>query len=216
VRVHSEGQSRTLIFVAILASHAVLVYVMATSSTGMRPDIDNGFHSQPIYLIPFIEELPPIPKEKLPAPTIETQSYSTGSASIEFVAPQEAPDSLGTQSRTIDWTKEAEIAIQEMSQSKPGSQNFRDRPEEDPPSGKKPLGVFERKPTHRAAGVIEKLGPGLERRWLSERCYIEFGHLPDLVRGTAPRVNPVRCIMGSSSVDGDLFDHLKPGYLKRK
>lgn len=194
----------------------MLIYVMATSTTAVRLEIENGFHSLPIHLIPLIEERTPIRIAKAPAPNNKAESYSTESESIAIAEPQQVPAAEGTQPSKIDWAKEAETAIQELSQSKPGSPTFGARPKEEPTSDKKPLGVFERKPAHRAAGIIEELGPGLERRWLSEKCYIEFGHLPELIPGSGPRVNPVRCMMGSSSVDGDLFDHLKPGYLKRK
>jgi hypothetical protein len=79
---------------------------------------------------------------------------------------------------------------------------------------KEPPSVFA-KPAHRA-GEIQVLVPGIERRWLSERCYMEFGHPPELFAGRGPRVNPVRCNVGPDEVRGDLFDHLKPDYLKQR
>jgi hypothetical protein len=196
VRVRSEGQSRTLVFAGILAGHAVLIYVMATSSTEARLDAENEFHSLPIYLIPLIEEPTPIPIAKMSASIVNAQSYLTvtENTSIAIAEPRQVPAAEGTQPPKIDWAREAGTAIQEMSESKSGSLTFRDRPKEESSSDKKPLGVFERKPAHRAAGIIEELGPGLERRWLSERCYIEFGHLPELIPGRGPRVNPVRCM----------------------
>jgi len=58
------------------------------------------------------------------------------------------------------------------------------------------------------------IGPGIERRWVSGRCYWEFGRPPDLLWSPGPRINPLRCMAGSGSADGDLFEHLKPKYLQ--
>lgn len=193
----------------------MLICVMATRATVLRPDTEDRIDSLPIYLMPLIEDPAPIRKSKAPAPTIKAQPSSTESTAIAIAEPQQVPDTEDTPAPQVDWAKEAATAIQKMSQSKPEPGKFGDPPQEESSSESEPLGVFakQRQPRRRA-GLIEEPGPGIERRWISEKCYREFGQPPELFAAQGPRVNPVHCMLGPSSVDGDLFDHLKPKYLK--
>ena len=62
----------------------------------------------------------------------------------------------------------------------------------------------------------EMIEPGVERRWINSRCYREFGTKGVQLPGALPNINPVTCLIGSGPVRDDLFDHLKPEYLKDK
>jgi hypothetical protein len=173
------------------------------------------FRSQPIYLMPLIEEPPPVRRAEVPAPTIRPQPVLPESTAITLTEPQQVPAVENTPAPRVDWAKEATTAIRNMAQSGSGPVAFGERPKDEAPAAKGPRGLFE-KQSPREAGYTEELGPGITRRWLSEKCYMEFGHPPELFPGPGPKFIPVRCIVGSSEADGDLFDHLKPEYLKRK
>jgi hypothetical protein len=60
------------------------------------------------------------------------------------------------------------------------------------------------------------VGPGIERRWVSENCFWEFGRPPPLFTGPLPRINQVQCKLGPAEPNSHLFDEIKPGYLKKR
>ncbi len=215
MRAPASSQSRTLVWAGILAGHAVLIFVMATSRTPQRLESVAEVHSLPIYLTPLIEEPPPIRRKVAPAPIIKAPSIAAESTAITTTEPQQVSAVDSPPMPQVDWGKEATKAIRNMAQSESGPATSADRPQDEAPSVKGPRGIFEKR-SPREAGYIEELAPGITRRWLSEKCYQEFGHLPPLFADQRPAANPVRCIIGSSEPDGDLFDHLKPEYLKRK
>jgi hypothetical protein len=171
--------------------------------------------SLPIYLMPLIEEPPPVRRAEVPAPTIRSQPVPAESTAITLTEPQQVPAVENTPVPLVDWAKEAATAIQNMAQSGSGAVTFGDRPQDEAPSVKAPYGVFEKR-SPRKAGYVEEIAPGITRKWVNERCYREFGHLPELFADQGPKVNPVRCLAGPGPVFGDLFDHLKPKYLKQK
>lgn len=217
MRPPASTRSRRLVFIWILAAHAVLIYMMAMSRVAFRPERAGEFRSQPIYLMPLIEEPPPqeaspVRREAMPARVIRSQPVPAESTAITLTQPQQVPVAENTGS-PIDWDVEAVKALQKMERTDSNMVLFGDLPEEEPVA-KAPHGVFEKR-NPREAGYTEELAPGITRRWISDVCYQEFGHLPPLFAGQGPAVNPVRCIQPGEPY-GDLFDHLKPEYLKRK
>ncbi len=214
MRSPASSQSRTLVWVGIIAGHAVLIYLMATSRTPHRLDRVEEFHSQPIYLLPFIEEPPQVPRADVPAPAIRPRPVVAESTAITIAEPQQVPAVENAQAPQVDWANAATTAIQNMARNATVPETFGERKQEEAPA-KGPPGIFE-KQSPREAGYTEELAPGITRRWLSEKCYMEFGHLPELFPTPGPKFIPVRCIVGSAEVEGKLFDHLKPDYLKKK
>lgn len=202
-----------MVFAAVVAGHVVLIYLMARTTELARDNAD-GFSSLQIHIWPLSEE-PATPRISRVAPARKVEPRSAESVAITITEPQQAPDTPGTSIPQVDWAQEAAAVIQDMTRPKSGPRQFGDRQKEEPPPDDRYIHPLVKPPAHRA-GDIEILGPGIERRWLGERCYMEFGHpLLELFPAPGPKVNPVRCMMGSS-VDGHIFDHLKPEYLKQK
>jgi hypothetical protein len=214
VRAPAHGPSRPFLLAGILVAHALLIYWMAMSRISLRPERSAEFRSQPIFLMPLIEEPPPLRRAitPAPAPANRSQVVPTESTAITLVEPVPVAPAGNPPDFPIDWNLEAAKAIQKMEQSDSNAVLFGDLPQAEQTT-KAPHGVFEKR-NPREAGYIEELAPGITRRWISEKCYQEFGHLPPLFAGQGPAVNPVRCIMEGDPY-GDLFDHLKPEYLKK-
>ena len=213
MRVPVRGQSRGVVVVAIFIGHAVLIYVL-TRTPSLERETADQFSSRPIYLTPFIVEPVAARRSRVLTPRREVRPTATESTALTIAEPVPSSETADTPSPQVDWAQEATAAAREVTRPKSGPRQFGDRPEEEPP----PQGKYDRpllKPPAHRAGDIEMLGPGIERRWVSENCYMEFGHpLPELFPAPGPKVNPVRCRLGS--VDGHIFDHLKPEYLKQK
>jgi hypothetical protein len=209
-----NSQSRAPIVVAILAAHAVLITIMATSRSAHRPEAMTEFHSLPIYLMPLVEEdLPPVSRTQEARPRIRMQPVPVPlqSTAITIAAPEQVPASTEPAGPPVDWAIAGAIAARNAGE-RPATVTFGKQPEEE--QRKEPRGIFEKK-SPREAGYIEEIAPGVTRKWMSDKCYMEFGHPPPLFAGQGPAVNPVQCVM-EGEPDGVLFDHLKPKYLKKK
>jgi hypothetical protein len=220
LRVYARDPVRALVLAVIVLGHAVLIHFMAQHISVPRILEADGFSAVPIHLMQIVEpeQAPPRRnrRENRPvaslAPLIDPVDEDNSPESREIATPpmQSATVVPGVR---MDWTGEAANADQQIAQAR--RKGFGEAPQDSMPAEKKPLGVFERGPPHRA-GDIELFEDGVERRWISSRCYLDFGGPPDPLARRKPRVNPVQCMLGSSEPDGDLFDHLKPRYLKGK
>jgi hypothetical protein len=193
---------------------------MAQHISVPRTVAEGVFSPAPIHLMQIVETQPVSPGRSrqqvrdVVSPTLpedpraasevplNPQTNAPASPSIE--------DSAGARK---DWTGAAVEADRQISRWK--HNGFGEGPADEPLSAKKPLGVFERGSPHRA-GDIELFEDGVERRWVSSRCYRDFGGPPDSLARRNPGLNLLHCSAGPREVDGDLFDHLKPGYLKPK
>jgi hypothetical protein len=219
-RVHARDPARALVLAVILFGHAVLIHFMAQHISVPRITAEGGYSSVPIHLMQIVEPQPASPR----------RNRQEEHAVVSLTPPDhpgetvEVPESAGTTTPALppvveaaglrkDWTGSAAEADQQIARSR--HNGFGEGPRDDLPSARKPLGVFERGPPHRA-GDIELFEDGVERRWVNSRCYRDFGGPPDPLARRNPGLNPLRCSAGPREVDGDLFDHLKPGYLKRK
>lgn len=219
-RVCTRDPLRAATLVVILLGHAVLIFFMAQHTAIPRILAEDEFPSLPIHLMQIVE-----PEEQ--APTRRSLQESGLAAplplhgdpvdeigileSAEFSTPV-VPSVAEVPGVRIDWTGAVAEADQRIAQSR--RKGFGAAPQDPRLSGKKPLGVFERGPPHRA-GDIELFEDGIERRWVNSRCYRDFGGPPDPLPRRNPGINLLHCLMGSREADGDLFDHLKPGYLKQ-
>ena len=219
------GRSRLLFSAVVLLGHVVVMYFMRESVNSPRAVRRDEASTIPIYIIPLAElgrEKPrkvdtivsiqartPRPRESTAIAIPEPPQESTAT---QVPAPHLAPDLRTTQP---DWAGAAEKSVQQLARSTSERRGFGQAPQEDALSNEVPAGVVDGKSPHRA-GSIEILGPGYERRWISSRCYREFGGPPSLLAGTGFKVTPTTCLVGSGPPDSDLFEHLKPEYLRRK
>ena len=206
---------RLLFLAVILLAHAVAIYFLSSGTNA--PGIVRGdeFPALPIYITPMLEpqqqesrspraKLAPMKREESPAST----------AIVTPVPPPEGPVAPAADSRP-DWESAATEAAERLARSEAeGDRKYMEETRRDGlPSDKAPPGVFDRDSHH--AGDVQVLGPGIERRWISARCYREFGLPPGLLADSRFNVLPITCL-GPQPPDSDLFDHLKPGYLERK
>jgi hypothetical protein len=220
LQVRARDPARAMALVVILLGHAVLIHFMAQHVSASRILEAEEFSAHPIHLLQIVEPEQEPPRRSrqesrpvaLPAPQIDPDEQGQSPESTEIGAPQQQTVAEVPRAQ-MDWTGAAAKADQQIAQSR--RKGFGAAPQDDPPSEKKPLGLFERGPQHRA-GDIEMFEDGVERRWVSSRCYRDFGGPPNPLARRNPRVNPLHCLLGPSAVDEDLFDHLKPGYMKRK
>lgn len=228
-RIASRGVSRPLWFVLALLSHIAVVCILITGSDPARQLTAEGTWSSPIYVMP-IDSMPIV--DSLPSPHArgvgETPRQADATEEVASIPvpmlggedPAEIntahtntvvePESDAPQPRT-DWHAGMQRVARESALARPGYQHFGPVAREQEPSLKVPKGIFERGSPFRA-GDIQKLDMGAERHWISSRCFREFGHVPELF-GYRPKVVPVTCL-GPSAPNSDLFDHLKPEYLK--
>jgi hypothetical protein len=215
-------RSRWVFSTVVLLGHVVVIYFMRESVNSPRAARRDEVSAMPIYIMPLAElgrEKPrkvdtigpiqvkrPRPRESTAIAIPEPPRESTAT---QVPAPQPAPDLRTTQP---DWVGDAERSVTQLERSTSERRGF---VKEDGPANEAPAGVVDRKSPHRA-GAIEILGPGYERRWISSRCYREFGGSPSLLAGHGFKVTPISCLVGSGPPDSDLFEHLRPEYLRRK
>lgn len=114
---------------------------------------------------------------------------------------------------STDWVAESGRIARQLAEATSGSRAFGDGAEEERLPDAAAPNFFESK-SPRKAGYVEMLGPGVERRWISSRCYREFGKPRDRIAGTRADLNSTQCLVGPGPVRDDLFDHLKPDYLE--
>jgi hypothetical protein len=204
---------RLLALLLVVIGHGLLIYLLATYGHSAPTEANDQFRSVRIYLTPIVEaEQEAPPKTDVTALTLRPKYPSKDSPAITLLVPQPVPS---VNSAPPDWAREAHEAAQRMTQSTAPRRGFGKPPVDAVVTDKPPVGIFERESQHHA-GDIEMIAPGVERRWYSENCFQEFGHLPELFPAPGLRTNPVRCMTGRRKADGALFEHLKPGYLKQK
>ncbi|MET0280263.1 MAG: hypothetical protein ABW278_03945 [Steroidobacteraceae bacterium] len=207
--VQGAGCPRPVVVVVILLGHAALIAMMVKRA-GVTPDPQgDDVLTLPIHLMPMTPPAKAIQRGE----SVQPQRAPSQPVPASVVAPP-APDSNHDAVVTApppDWLGEGRRVAEELSRPRAAPRAFGPAPPK--PVDIEPPSVFN-KPAHHA-GEIQVIGQGIERRWLSEHCYMEFGHLPPLFPVPGPRVNPVRCNAGSDEVRGDLFEHLRPKYLKQ-
>jgi hypothetical protein len=203
---------RLLVLLLVVLGHGLLIYLLTLHSNASRTESTDEFRSVAIYLAPIVELEQGAPrKNSVVEATPTNRQKHKESTAIALPVPQAVPSADIAQP---DWAMEAEEAAQRIANSVAPRRGFGKPSEDNVATDKPPVGIFERGSPHRA-GDIEMIGPGIERRWLNENCFQEFGHLPELFPAPGLRVNTVRCLVGRAA-DGTLFEHLKPGYLKQK
>lgn len=212
---------RVMTMVVIVLGHAVLIFFMVQHNSVPQILAENGFSSLPIHLIQIVEP-ERVPRRRTPqesSPVVASSAQQSDprdessfleNTQIAASVQESIEEAPGVR---VDWTGAAAEADQRIAQSR--RMGFGEAPQDNQTPEKKPLGVFERGPPHRA-GDIEMFEDGVERRWVNSRCYRDFGGPPDPLARRNPGIKLLHCLMGSREVDGDLFDHLKPGYMKRK
>jgi hypothetical protein len=73
-----------------------------------------------------------------------------------------------------------------------------------------------RKP-ERHAGTVEYFDGGIERHWVSSKCYLEYTReAPPPPSLKIQRPDIIRCTGSGSSTNGHLFDEMKPDYLRER
>lgn len=196
---------------AILLGHAgVIALLLRRAMVAPAPERE-VLTVYPIHLMPMVEPQPTSPRLENPARRRATTLPVTPTIVVPAAEPQQGLVVEPVQ--PPDWGEEGSRAAERIVRGNPAPRQFGEARQKPEPLAEPPS-VFT-KPAH-VAGEIQVLGPGVERRWVSEHCYVEYGHPPPLFPGAGPRVNPVRCNVGSREARGDLFDHLKPKYLKQQ
>ncbi|HWL62770.1 MAG TPA: hypothetical protein VNQ32_08225 [Steroidobacteraceae bacterium] len=216
-----RDRPRVLILTAILGGHASAIYLLMTGVVAQRDNPRPEFLSYSIRLTPML-----IPEIKVQPEGSDLESElreSSQPAELAIVLPEEDQVSTAVSLPTlddepepwkrIDWASQAEQSTRAWSEPDSGPMKFGSTDEDEEPSDDPPRNIFEGN-SPRRAGIVEMIEPGVERRWINSRCYREFGRKRDQVAGTRPDLNPVSCLIGSGPVRDDLFDHLKPDYLK--
>jgi hypothetical protein len=198
---------RLLILTVLLLCHAAAIYVMGWRIHAPRvPQLDE-IRALPIQLMPLPEREPepghaqPRKVRARPAPTAPPDSRA--SAPITMPVPEQVPEKAEA---GPDWGNEAKEAAERWVRKHADEIKL--------PTRKAPIGIFDIESPHKA-GDVDILGPGIERRWLSKSCYREFGHMPKPYTGREMNFPvPISCL-GPSKPRGDLFEELKPEYLKQ-
>lgn len=210
---------RLLILATVLSGHAIAIYLMALRFEVQRDSRNVELLSIPIHLTPIQT---PEGREQPEGDVVEYMpreaTHPADWRPIDVPAPAQAtaitlPSLEPLSGERIDWAAQAEQMARKWSEPDPRPMNFGASGQEDEPA-EAPAPNFFKSNSPRRAGYSEMLAPGVERIWTSSRCYREFGIPPDRVAGTRPDLNPLTCLGGSGPVRDDLFDHLKPDYLK--
>ena len=209
---------RALVLAVILLGHAVAVYLLSVRIDRPQPRPDAEFLSLPIRLMPLpepprsttppregpdrlvIEPRRPVNEDAPPDPTERSTAITLPSAEVESQDP-------------INWIGQMEARAKGFGDPAPGPMEFGLDTNQPQPEEPAPLNIF-RSNSPRRAGYVEMLEPGVERRWVSSRCYRDFGKPALIIPGTRPDLNPMTCLVGEGPVRDDLFDHLKPDYLQ--
>lgn len=214
-------QPRVFILSLVLLGHGAAIYVLMA---GVPTRSDNRVPSFPTIAI----RLMPMPA---PGPGTRPEVFDTASRAPRAIDPADLPEvvlvnddlagtaislpSLETEPgprERIDWASQAAQTARRWSEPDSGPMKFGPANPGDEPTDPS-RNIFESN-SPRKAGYIEMIEPGVERRWINSRCYREFGRKGVQLPGALPNINPVTCLIGSGPVRDDLFDHLKPEYLK--
>jgi hypothetical protein len=220
-RVRAPDPVRAMIVAVIVLGHGALMFFMAQHVSVRQFPAGQKFSALPIHLIQIGEpdQVQPGRSRQESSPVETSSAQQSNPGDVNNLTESTEISSSGRESLEevpgvrMDWTGAAAEADQRISQSR--RKGFGEGSQDNQTSGRKTLGVFERGPPHRA-GDIEMFEDGVERRWVNSRCYRDFGGPPDPLARRSPRVNLLNCLMGPREVEGDLFDHLKPGYLQQK
>jgi hypothetical protein len=222
--IGTVDRPRLLFSAVILLGHAATIYFLMMGIRAPRIVRDDEFSGLPIYVMSMTEPEREKPRKaevadglaakKSPPP--ESTAITTPDPLQESSTTQ-APvqETSNTDTTRPDWALEAQKSVRESGRSTHELKRFGSTPQDGPPSDDAPVSIFDGK-SPRRAGYVESLGPGYERRWLSSRCYREFGAPPSLSGGTGFIGTPITCLIGSGPPNGHLFDHLKPKYLSEQ
>lgn len=217
---------RTLFLAVILLGHTAAIYLLSIRFERPQQRQNAEFASLPIRLMP----LPEVPRTTAPrrggveqlviGPTrplddpLDDVPHQPTERSETITLPSPEAESQAARD-PISWIGQMQAGTGGWGEPDPGTMEFgleAHQPDpEEPPS----LNIF-RSNSPRRAGYVEMLEPGVERRWVSSRCYREFGKPSLVIPGTRPDLNPLTCLTGKGPVRDDLFDHLKPDYLKQE
>jgi hypothetical protein len=205
----------------VVLGHAVLILYLAGRGSASRGVPEAEITVSPILLLPTTQPdresaqalRPAAPvRGQLPArrdnAVIAAPPPALESAPIATPAPGTTQDAHGA---PVDWIGLAQESVPQWGLSTPKHLEFGAIPKEETASQEEPVEFFRKS----REGEIQMIAPGIERRWTSDRCYVEFGHPPDLFFSLAPKVIMSQCL-GPRLTRDDLFDHLKPEYLKPK
>lgn len=210
-RESAHKPPRTIFVAAILFGHGLIVLLLLGRAQERRVIPESDIGTLPIYITPMTPRTTRNQTHKV-ATTRSAPRDAETSINPPITPTPPAPGVPTPPNPPIDWASEAQQAARRAAQPDERAQFIR-RDESilrpgpaQPARGDRP---------HRA-GDIEMVGPGIERRWISENCYWEFGRPPPLFTGPLPRLHQVHCKPGALEPAGDLFDEIKPGYLKEK
>ena len=216
-------QPRVLIASLVLLGHVLAMYLLIAGVSARLDHRVPEFATIAIRLMPIpaqersarTEVLEP--ESSVPAPTVPAElpeivlvNDDLSGAAITVPTPQTEP----APRQRIDWALQAAQAARRWAEPDSGPMKFGPAQPGDEPDDP-PRNIFESN-SPRKAGYIEMIAPGVERRWINSRCYREFGTQGVQLPGALPNINPVTCLIGAGPVRDDLFDHLKPEYLKDK
>lgn len=215
---------RLLFITIILLGHAAAIQFLSVRIEVLRSEDTSGQLALPIRILlapppeanrPSAEQVNRIAPANAARRNVERAQVELEerqpSTAITLPAPMLEPES---QVRP-DWAAQAGQIARQLAGQGFGPHSFGQGGEEDELREPAAPNFFELD-SPRKAGYIEMLGPGIERRWISSRCYRDFGRPPDRIAGTRPDLNPINCMVGPGAVRDDLFDHLKPDYLEEE
>jgi hypothetical protein len=216
VVVWLRDPSRVVFVAIILLGHAAAIHVLMVRIEVRPADQQAGLVALPVHLVPLPPPERATSPERHALPTQRRMVPPGRRLTIE--PPREAaisnPSLDADANVRPDWAAQGERIARQWPQTDPGRRTFGNTVQDEPPDPVAP-DIFENK-SPRRAGYAEMIAPGVERRWISERCYREFGRPPDRIAGTRADLNPITCLISQGPVRSDLFDHLKPEYLKKR
>jgi hypothetical protein len=198
----SSTPRRAVAFAAVLALHAVGLFLLIEFRSKTLPPAEDDFISTLILLLPA-EPSPTTPVGKLTLQPINTR--------IDSMPPHlPIPDSVESPSNTpwrgIDWAAEAQREGTAITQTPPKATEFGQLPHGDDE------GKALRPPPAHYAGQQYRDEFGESIVWVSNRCYIVSENAPfDVPRGS--NLTRTICVGDSGQPRGDLFKDL-PAYRK--
>jgi hypothetical protein len=218
----TPAQPRVAFVVAILVGHGLMIYLLLDRSGILRRETPDAELWSRVFISSIPTRAAQADSHKLTSatsakqkPEIDNVPVDTAPLAQEVATPAQIELPSSSSAPSIDWTHEATVAARRSVEQGSKGRDFGDSTRDDSVLRKK----IQEAPhvNHgRRAGVIEMVGPGVERRWVSERCYWEFGSPPPLFSGPGPTLNPLHCMIGPSDPNSHLFDEIKPRYLQDK
>jgi len=207
---------RLLFGAVIIAGHAAAIYVLT-----LRVDWDRDIGPSLLAVMPISISLTPILGLPRDEARLEIPREVNPRIAARELEPPEFEAQAASPGRETDTGKRADI-LTSFGRSGRHWADVDSKPlefgrlQEDDPSTPTNRNFFEGT-SPRRAGFIEMLESGVERRWISSRCYREFGKSRTAPLGAASDLNPITCLVGpGGSPRSDLFDHLKPEYFSNE